>query len=271
MKTEIESKTALLLSTFFAKSDKCSDPVRWESKLSGELKKEFITGMSDILDLQTEKPKSPITFDLSNERLFTDNKDYLIVNPLEELEKSIETACFIDDEYHWSKIKLCRRPKNIIPFGKPHAWAEVHSRIVKLDGKEDYFAECLPINKDGYAMPFKVSGWHMAKGLNKNAKVALIVRCSMLEDYNRAEAIKAEASIDGEDLSIRFSMPQGSQVDFFKLREAPRTAKSGRLNPILHFCSSHLRRNGENQIAVKEHWRGADEIKIDGMKVKITA
>lgn len=266
----INDKTDTLLSMYFSSADVADKPLKWSSGEHEKLKVEQQTGVEGLLNLNPVKPHSPITFDMSSDRLYSRSIGDLI-NPINDyFEDGLEIAVMHEGLFKWSMMKMCRRPRALSCFGTAYAWIEWHERHIAADGAESYFQECFPINKNGEVKPFKVSGWNLNHNFSETQS-QMAIRCSMFEDYNRFGAIKATAKIEDTGKAIRFPLPQGSQVDFFKLREAPRKTKSGRLNPIIHYCSEHIRGKSGKNISVKGHWRGTEKITIDGLSLELSA
>lgn len=271
----LELKSDLLLSSYFTKNSTYINKkdlkiyVSKEDKEGNRISMEVKHGYSEYFDFSPILPSSPVVFDMSSDRLYTGSEDMLIIDPIAELEKGIETASIFEGVFTWVKMILCRKkPKMINTFGRAFAWVEVHVRNLDEKGNEDYFLECYPVNRKGVVMPYKIEGWNLSDDYRRK-RGQVIARCSMLEDYNRAGAIKAKAEIEDGGLSIRFPLEQGKQKEFFKLRDAPRETPTGRLNPIIHFCSDHIRnRNGET-VKVSGHWRGREKITIDGMTLTL--
>ena len=213
------------------------------------------------------KPKKMYTFDAMDETRqgFICHPDLLIAHPKELLGDRTELIHVAGDKITWRcYIRMERQPKGVASVGAVDAWYEVHVRNIALSGEPiDYVRDVAAFNRKGFPVPTKLKG---AISIDMEHAECAFATAHVVDDSHRSDALLAEVS---EKNSIRFSVPSSSYKEFFKLREAPRRTGTGRRNPILHWCSKHMRTRGGNTFEVRGHRKGVESVTIDRLNLTL--
>lgn len=233
----------------------------------GDRAREYVD-MTKFLRFRPCYPQSAYTFDATDEdRLIAASADYLCDHPAEILGDRTEICMIASDSVKWSAFIRRQRPRHIVPAGRCAVFYEMHHMQGDIkNGWNSYGCRAVGFDSKGRTVLFRAKG---LKGFTspKDAQNAIIA-ASIKEDAERSDAFTAEVEFDR---SIRFPVGVQAYQDFFRLRDGYRDTQTGRKNPILHWCSEHLRekQNG-GMTQVKGHMRGTDSIEVDGMKLVLT-
>ena len=198
------------------------------------------------------------------DRLYTDDSALLRNSTQDVIGKSAEIAIVGDGTISWLGFRrIHRTPKNVW-VGSPGATLyQVHQRCVMPNGNSVYHKNIAAISKTGKPVPCTVVG---TKGSGGMVGSHVVIAASVIEDAHRSGVLTAEVA---DSAGIVFPVPLGEHKDLFALRDAPLTP-AGRRKAILHWVSSHIRGNSVEVQKVKAHWRGARDLVIGGMSVKLS-
>lgn len=152
---------------------------------------------------------------------------------------------------------------------------ETHLRIIFPDGAELYEKDVLAVCQDcvvPYILPlppgFRITMDHLLHYGIEQCKE--LMAHAYFQDHMQ-QFWQLQWSYAGKQLF--FPATERAVKDLARLREAPRTTPSGRLNPLLHWVTEHLRRVGQREqerfIPVSEHLRGTERFVIDDYAAEI--
>ena len=226
--------------------------------------------LGKYVEAKDRHPMSAYTFDASPDRLYSLDFADLIKHPFDYIGEGLEACFFYGHHYKWSAIELInRRPKGFMAAGKADKWGVAHYRTVSLKGENFYAKEYVAFNKAGKPIPTTTTYGRVMNAAKRYKEecdtIALLL--SMIEDCHRSGSILATVKSCTE---IKFPVSYGAHKDLFKMRDGPNNTPTKRKNPILHFCSKHLRGLGENAVEVKKHWKGTDSITIGDITLSLT-
>jgi hypothetical protein len=140
----------------------------------------------------------------------------------------------------------------------------MHTRFVDSRGNGDYYKRLIPIDKTGRPLFAKIQG-HSVCAPNKEGEM-LIICSSVIEDAHRANAMLAAVK---DATEIKFPVPLDEYKELFSDREGP--YNGARKKAIVHWVAKHLRSSTRGKShAVKQHTRGVQEFKIDGLRVRLS-
>jgi hypothetical protein len=220
----------------------------------------------ELLRFEDMRPDSAYTFDMMDkERIFTATPDYLLTHPSEVLGEESEVVMLSGDTLKWRGFRRLRSaPKGVACLGKASHWYEMHTRFVDSSGNGDYCKRLIPIDKTGRPLFAKIQG-HIVCAPNKEGEM-LVICSSVIEDAHRSNAMLAAVK---DATEIKFPVPLGDYKELFSDREGPYSGS--RKKAIVHWVAKHLRSSTRGkEHAVKQHTRGIQEFKIDGLRVKLS-
>lgn len=190
--------------------------------------------------------------------------ELLMAHPAEILGDQMEHAVFdvASQSFKWFGYRRLRKaPKGVTYVGKAAFWYETHFRLVTAQGQTGYLKRALPIDSKGNALP---AFFQKAPLQNKGGETfALCCAASAKEDIHRQGSMLVDVR---DAVELRFSTYMGEHKSLFALRDAPLTP-TGRRKAIVHWVSEHLRGGGTK---VQAHTRGAREISMDGISIRLT-
>lgn len=220
-----------------------------------------------VLKNEVMTPSDAYTFDLADaEKTPEDGRWY--AHTVDGLVRPLWETCgdVAELTLHWNNVTtwlgLRRRhklPKGVATLGVAHAIYEMHSR--QISGLRSYHKDLVALNSKGNFIPVQCMG--QPNGAKSNKMACLVA--SVIEDALRPNAMLATLS---DAMTLRFPVGVGAHLDFFRLREAPMTP-AGRRKAILHWVRSHRRK--ANDVLIKQHTRGVQEIVMDGLRVRLEA
>lgn len=224
-----------------------------------------ISDQGDLLGFDNMLPKSAITYDISDDRLFTTHPDYLLAHQSEILGDEAEVVMFAGGIMKWRGFRrLKKAPKGVATIGKVSHWYEMHQRFTGMNGFTQYFKRAIPISASGKILPASIQGQWVCGP--KDEGIVLNLCCSVIEDSQRSGVMVASVK---ESTEIKFPVPIADYKDVFIGRDGP-LLQSGRRKAIIHWVASHLRsRQKGNTTEVKRHIRGVQSFVIDGLSVVI--
>lgn len=232
----------------------------------------FMT-FGSFLDKKPEFPRAFYVFDRSSagDRLFSSSLSDIVVSPVKAIGRRLETAVVGNDgAFKWQCIVPIKPPRGIVAATNMQvSWFACHYRTYEVNGKETYFKEPMALKSDGSVARLMPLGW---KGFDAETCLSeqvqqLALSLSLFEDAVRSSAYLATVQ---EHVKMMFPVGEQAYKDFFKMRDGYRDTSTGRKNPIIHWCSEHLRRRGSDGISVvSAHKRGASEFVCGPMKLTI--
>ena len=233
----------------------------------------IVSEMGIFLDKKPEFPTAFYVFDKAagGGRLFTASLSELVVSPVKAIGARLETAV-VDDGgvLKWFCLKPMKAPKGIVAATNAGVdWFACHYRQYSPDGQDIYIKEPMAIKRDGTVARLMPLGW---RGFDSEACLAeqteqLALSLSLFEDAVRSSAYLATVQ---EHVKMMFPVGEDAYKSFFAMRDGYRHTPTGRRNPILHWCSEHLRKRSDDSISVvSSHKRGADEFVCGPMRLTI--
>lgn len=218
-------------------------------------------------------PRSCYTFDLANvdERLFSLDWHDLVVDPIKAIGSRLEIMMLCDDgSLKWIGVIPMKQPRGLaaVTNMKPH-WFTLHFRHIANDGRQKRYIKRPFCIAGGDLVMLKPLGWKGFQPERDRGEIRdqLMIVLSVFEDAHRSTAFLATVK---ESVEVVFPVGSDAYKDFFILRDGPNNTPTGRKNPILHFCSKHLRRAGSvKNIEVERHQRGTDTLHIGPMSLTI--
>jgi len=224
---------------------------------------------SSGVNVADRAPSRSYSFDVGGDRLFACDIDLLLNSPAEIIGSGVEIILYFNNMMKWCRYEPIDRPRGFAAAGKVDKWIAVHYRTQTVDGKHDYIKDVMALSRSGKVIPTKREGWN-ARGEQsaKEKQEMMVMALSLVEDAHRPGVLLATASAE---TSIVFPVEYGAHKDFLALRDGPNKTPTGRKNPILHFCKKHIRKTKSGDDSdVKQHWRGADEVTINGMRLSLS-
>ena len=240
-------------------------------------KKGWVRETYEMSKFVTDKDRNPTAFyafDMSDQsqRIYSESEQDLVVNPYEVFRLGIETGMLMEDgSLKWSGVYPMKKPKGITAVtNKQHSWFAYHFRHIHQVGEDDYVKRPFAMATDGSVCLLGLMGrW---KGFNARLDKAEIeqqtcLTISVFEDAIRASAYLATVQ---EHVKIMFPVGESAYKKFFAMRDGYKNTPSGKKNPILHWCSEHLRQRGDDGVSVvSKHRRGASKFVCGPMKLTI--
>lgn len=202
-------------------------------------------------------------------RLFTTGFENLVCDPIKLLGPRSETVILGEDgEIKWTGMVPMKPPRGVVALtNQKVSWFAHHYRQIGRDLVEQY--QRVPIPIAGGRMPdVKFLGWPSDGGKwieEYREKVAL--HLSLIEDAIRANAVLATVE---EHAKLSFAVSDDAYKDFFAMRDGFRNTPTGRRNPILHWCATHLRKSQGKQSSVIGHERGSETISHGNMTLLLS-
>lgn len=221
-------------------------------------------------------PKHCYTFDASDEnsRIYGSDFSSIVVDPVLAIGASLETMMLCDDgTLKWSCAKPMPKPKGIVAItNMPPSWFCFYYKEIAADGTQTVSVK----------RPFAIAGGKPAmlkplgqwRGFNPRqdieeitTQVSLIL--SVFEDAHRNGVYIATVE---ERVKLSFPVGADAYKDFFKLRDGPNLTPTKRKNPILHWCSKHIRRRAVQAgcSEVSAHLRGTETIDVGPMSLRLS-
>lgn len=206
----------------------------------------------------------------NDDRLYSASLADLVVSPAKAIGRGLETATLCAaGMLKWAKVKPMPKPRGLVAMtNQKHDWFAWHYREIS-EGKPDTYIRRPMAIAGNDIVPTKcllAKGWDSYSDAEEMEQ-QLALTLSVFEDAIRSNAILATV-----EESARFSFPVGDDgyVSFFRLRDGLKNTPTGRRNPILHWCSEHLRSRGDKVFSVKRHERGTAEIVEGPMRLTLT-
>jgi hypothetical protein len=188
-------------------------------------------------------------------RLFTCDMDALVCDPVKLIGARSETVLMTEEgEIRWSCLVPMPAPRGVVAITNQKVnWFAKHLRVIDRNLNEEY--ERFPIPVVGNRVPeVKFLGWPNDNGkVMEEHREKFAIHLSVVEDAIRKDAVLATVE---EHAKLRFAVSDDAYKDFFAMRDGYRNTPSGRRNPILHWCASHLRKTQSKQSTVIGHERG---------------
>lgn len=233
-------------------------------------------GEREVFDLGMFCPKKPsfpsdvYTFDLSSdERLYSASMDDIVVNPEAAIGRGLETGMLCPDgTFKWTKIEPMPTPRGLIALSnKPVRWFCCHWREIREGQNGDYIKRPMPLSSGRVPlMKCLVANGLNTKRETEELEEQLAISLSVFEDARRTGSFLATVE---EHTRLRFPVGSEAYKDFFRLRDGYRDTPTGRKNPILHWCSKHIRAREGKVFEVSGHDRGAVSMEVGPMKLSI--
>jgi|GEM_PF-2964778 len=235
-------------------------------------KDKIFLDMGAFLEKKPEFPSSFYVCDrTTDERLYTTSPEDIVVSPAKAIGERIEIACLDDGGVlKWMCLKPIRPPKGVAAItNMPVDWFSLHSRKYAPDGLDCYVKQPMAITKDGIVSRIKPLGWSGfdSKKFQSEQTEYLCLILSVFEDAVRSDSYLATVE---EHVKLMFPVGSDALKAFFAMRDGYCNTPTGRKNPILHWCSEHLRKTGGNRASiVSAHKRGATEFACGPMTLTI--
>lgn len=219
-------------------------------------------------------PKAAYTFDAarSSERLFSPSLADLVVDPIAVIAKRFETAILCEDGLlKWTCIiPMEKKPVGLVAISnRPVRWFTYHFRTFRGGDPQTYVKRPLAVTLDGDVAMMKPlgswNGYNAAKDRDEMAE-QLAIKLSIFEDAHRANAFLATVE---EHVRLMFPVGADSYRSFLAMRDGYRDTPTGRRNPILHWCATHMRQTARGRSVVAEHLRGAEEFVVGPMRLTL--
>lgn len=235
-------------------------------------KEKVFLDMGSFLEKKPEFPTSFYVFDRTDgARLYTTDPEDIVVSPVKAIGKRIEIACLdVGGVMKWTCIKPIKPPRGLAAItNMPVDWFSIHFRKYGRDGLDSYVKWPMAITRDGNVSRLNPLGWSGFDSVKVQAEQTehLCLVLSVFED-----AIRSSSYLATVQEHVRMMFPVGADAlkEFFAMRDGYRNTSTGRRNPILHWCSEHLRKTGDNQATiVPAHKRGATEFVCGPMTLTI--
>lgn len=231
----------------------------------------FMT-IGSFLDKKPEFPKAFYVVDRSSDgdRLFSQSLSDIVVSPAKAIAKRLETAVIDNGILKWLCFIPIKPPRGIVAAtNMPVSWFGCHYRTYTPSGKQTYIKEPMALKSNGTVARLMPLGW---KGFDAEMCLSeqtqqLALSLSLFEDAVRSSAYLA---IVQEHVKMMFPVGEQAYKEFFKMRDGYRETPTGRRNPIIHWCSEHLRKCGADKVSVvSAHKRGSNEFVCGPMKLTI--
>lgn len=221
-------------------------------------------------------PKRFYAFDASadsGDRVYTPDASALVVNPYKVCKNGIEFG-LLDGGlvFKWVGIFPMARPRGITCLtNQKTAWFAYHYRRISNDGQQEYVKTPMAMTLSGEVCPLQMMGkWQGFDAKKERDMIAeqLALSMSIFEDAVRAGSYLATVK---EHVEMMFPVGADAYKDFFAMRDGYKDTPTGRKNPILHWCATHLRkRQSGAKSEVKAHVRGASEFVCGPMVLTIS-
>lgn len=259
-------ETAILAAMYMTAKNKALK--KSERQKSGDVRE--ITDTSIYCPKKSEYPSDFFACDLSDPgRLFSSSLDDLVVDPVRAIGRGLELGLLCEDgTMKWTKLAPMPAPRGLVAITNMRPlWFSYHFREIKDGKSQDYIKK-----------PFALAGGKVClmkslnmKGFDQKADHAetseqLALMLSIFEDAMRKGAMLATVE---EHVRMRFPIGQEAYKDFLRLRDGYTDTPTGRKNPILHWCSKHLRTRGDKVFEVSPHQRGAQSLVVGPMRLTI--
>lgn len=215
-------------------------------------------------------PSRAYTFDMvDDDRLLAVSQDYLVRHPSETIGHCAEVVMLIGDSIKWIGLRrLHKAPKGVWIANPKASIYEYHYREAFADGRNIYNKRVAAVDKHGRPVNTIIVGSHGAPHPVGPDGVAIIMAASVIEDCNRAGAIRCELT---DHNTIIAPIQMGAQKPLFAMRDGPMTG-AGRRRAILHHVIGHARRSTRGNLHdVRDHFRGVTEFDVDGLHVRLSA
>lgn len=209
----------------------------------------------------------------ADEREYTGTMESIVVDPILAIGKRLEFAMVFPyhHELRWYGIAPIDKPRGLVALtNKPVKWFMIHQRAFDQNGKQlIYYKKGAAIDSDGKICKLRPLGNNggfnpTEDALDSETMIALAL--SVFEDAHRKGAYHATVE---EGIKVTFPVSEDAYKDFFLLRDGPNNTPTGRKNPILHWCSKHLRIRNDKIIEVTGHHRGTETLVVGPMTLTI--
>lgn len=233
---------------------------------------------AELLDASAFVPKKPefprrmIGVDMSSDgRLFSFDMDDLVTQPSRAIGRGIEVAVFSGNQtLKWTKIKPMPRPTGVVALtNSPALWFALHYREIKEGQPDIYVRKPLALANER-PVPLKFLGWNLPPSRMEsdtdNDTEALALALSIFEDAHRSGSILATIT---EAASLTFPVGADAYRSFFAMRDGLRDTPTGRRNPLLHWCSEHIRQAPRGPVSVVGHDRGKAEVVHGSLRLSL--
>lgn len=205
-----------------------------------------------------------------NYRLFTSDMNQLVCDPIKLLGARSETMIMSMDgkDIRWTCMVPMPAPRGIVAITNHKVqWYAKHFRLINRDFTEVY--ERFPIPIAGGRIPdVKLLGWQQSsKAVMEEQREKVALHLSLIEDAIRPNSVLATVE---EHAKLRFAVSNDAYKDFFAMRDGFRNTPTGRRNPILHWCASHLRKSQNGPSTVIGHERGYETMTHGNMTLSLS-
>lgn len=268
-RSEIETAIILAMS---AKASGTGKKEKIEKHKKGWSKVSF--GIDGFVTDKDRRPKSFYAYDAVSayDRLYTACANDLVVNVYSVARLGVEVGLLLDGgSLKWTAIHPMAKPKGITAItNKTHSWFACHYRHIHSNKEDEYVKQPVAICNDG-SIPLmnivgRQSGFN-SKEYREDMEEQVCIVMSVFEDAIRSSAYLATVQ---EDVKMMFPVGEEAYKDFFRMRDGYRGTPTGRKNPIVHWCSQHLRKRGKDGVSlISAHKRGASEFVCGPMKLTI--
>lgn len=228
------------------------------------------TGMEIFCPTSPEYPKDMIGLEVGeSNRLYTTDMNDIVVSPSRAIGRRLELGLLCSDgTFKWMLIKPMQVPRGLVPITNlPVSWYSLHFRKIREGEPESYVVKPMPLTETGVPL-MKPLGWKGFEAQKERAEMEeqLAMSLSVFEDAMRSGSVLATVE---EHNKLRFPVSADTYKSFFALRDGLKETPTGRRNPILHWCSKHIRQAGVRTVDVSGHERGKAEIRHGAMRLTL--
>lgn len=230
----------------------------------------YTYGLEIFCPKKTESPKEMFAYDANSaERLYTCSLDHLVVDPEIAIGRGIEVALLCEDgSFKWTKVMPMPAPRGLVAMtNKKPRWFAYHFRHIMPNLKGEYIVRPIAL-VDGAPVLLKPLGMHGfdAQADKDEMTEQLAITLSIFEDAIRSNCMMATVE---EHAKLIFPIDQSAYKDFFAIRDGYKNTPTGKRNPILHWCSKHIRSRAGKVFEVTGHQKGAEQMVHGNMKLTI--
>jgi hypothetical protein len=261
-------ETSILLAMYA--TNKACIQKRYTERHRDKLHDRRVTEMGVFCPRVAEFPRDMLMFDLSDDgRLYNGDLESAVISPVKAIGRRLETCLLCEDgSLKWTLFKPMPHPRGLVAITNlPVSWFAVHHRHIRQDGPEEYVVAPMPLAGGRVPLMKALS----LKGLDaraeqKQLELLLAIQLSLFEDAHRKGAVIATVE---ERVKLSFPVGQDAYKSFFALRDGLKNTPTGRRNPLLHWCSEHLRRRKDEFFEVTGHSRGKQELVHGNMRLTL--